>query len=187
MTEATNGLSVLGISGSLRAASYNTAVLRAAAGLAPHGMTIDVATLHDIPFYNADIEREHGYPEPVVQLRERMDAADGLLIATPEYNFSVPGVLKNAIDWASRGSDSPLNNKPLAILGAGGRVGTLRAQLHLRDIALHNHMATVDSLQVMIDRPFEKFDDDGNLTDDRARDQITRLLQALAEVIHRHR
>ncbi len=180
-----DSIAVLGISGSLRGASYNTKVLRAAGDLAPPGMTIDVATLHGIPFYNADVEREHGYPEPVVELRERMTAANALLIATPEYNFSIPGVLKNAIDWASRGSDSPLNGKPLAILGAGGRFGTLRAQLHLRDVALHNHMEVVNSPQVLIDRPFDKFDEDGHLTDERARDQISRLLAELAALVRR--
>ena len=178
-------ISVLGISGSLRAASYNTKVLRSAGELAPDGMTIDVATLHGIPFYNADVEREHGYPEQVVALRERMTGADALLIATPEYNFSIPGVLKNAIDWAARGSDSPPNGKPLAILGAGGRFGTLRAQLHLRDVALHNHMEVVNIPQVLIDRPFEKFDDEGHLTDERAREQLTRLLAELAAVVRR--
>lgn len=180
-------IAVLGISGSLRRSSYNTAVLRAAADLAPAGMAVSANTLHDVPFYNADYEKEHGYPEPVHELRSRMAAADALLIATPEYNFSIPGVLKNAIDWASRGSDSPLSGKPLAILGAGGRLGTVRAQMHLRDIALHNHMEIVNSIEVFIDRAFTKFDDEGNLTDERARDQIGRLLEGLAEVVRRSR
>ena len=178
---------VLGISGSLREGSYNTAMLRAAGELAPDGMTVSTITLHDIPFYNADVERASGYPPAVQELRDRMDGADALAISTPEYNFSIPGVLKNAIDWASRGSDSPLSGKPAAIMGAGGRLGTVRAQMHLRDIALHNHMHLVNTPEVLVDRAFTKFDDEGRLTDERARDQVARLMAELARIVQRLR
>ncbi len=172
-------MKVLGISGSLREGSYNTAALRAAQELAPAGMTIDVVTLHGIPLFNADDERLHGYPPSVVDLRERLRAADAMLIATPEYNYSIPGVLKNALDWLSRGSDSPLDDKPAALLGAGGRFGTVRAQMHLRDTLLHNRVRIAAGPEVYIDRAREKFAD-GRLVDERARGQIRRLLVSLA-------
>jgi chromate reductase len=186
----TEPLEILAVSGSLRAGSYNRAALRAAAELAPDGMTVTIADLNGIPIYNADEEAADGYPDSVVALREALRAADGMLIATPEYNYSVTGALKNALDWLSRGGDeSPLNDKPAAILGAGGRFGTLRSQLHLREILAHNTMPLVQSPQVMIDRPSTKFADDGlgepALTDERHRDQISRLLTALADLIKR--
>ena len=165
---------LLGISGSLRTGS-----LRAAQELAPDGMIVELATLHGIPLFNADEERAHGYPQAVVELRERLRASDAMLIATPEYNYSIPGVLKNALDWLSRGSDSPLDDKPAGLLGAGGRFGTVRAQAHLRDTLLHNRVRIVAGPEVYIDRAREKFVD-GRLIDERARDQIRRLLEALA-------
>ncbi len=175
---------VLGISGSLRRGSYNTAALRAAAELAPPGMTIEIAPLDKLPFYDADVEREEGFPPAVEELRDSIRDADALLIATPEYNYSVPGVLKNAIDWASRGkADAPINRKPTAIMGAGGRLGTVRAQLHLREIARHNDLRVVGRPEVLIDRAWTKFDEAGNLTDERHRDQIRRLLEALADLV----
>jgi len=172
---------VLALSGSLRSDSYNTAALRAAQELAPDGMTIDIATLEGVPLYNADEEQADGYPDAVALLRERLAAADGLLVATPEYNYSVPGVLKNAIDWLSRG-ESPLRHKPTAILGAGGRMGTVRAQMNLRQVFLHDHLYVVDEPEVFIDQASAKFTE-GTLTDDRARDQIRRLLLSLQDFI----
>ena len=107
-----------------------------------------------------------------------------MLIATPEYNYSIPGVLKNAIDWASRPpSDSPLNGKPLAIMGAGGRMGTVRAQNHLRQIAVETNMLTMNKPEVLVARAREKFDKDGKLTDERTKAQIRKLLNAFAEWI----
>lgn len=172
---------ILAISGSLRSDSYNTAALRAAQELAPDGMTIDIATLEGIPLYNADEEKADGLPDAVAALRERLAAADGLLVATPEYNYSIPGVLKNALDWLSRG-ESPLAHKPTAMLGAGGRLGTVRAQMHLRQMFLHDHMHVVDEPEVFIDRASQKFTE-GVLTDERARDQIRRLLLSLQRFV----
>jgi len=130
------GVHVLGISGSLRKASYNTALLRPASELLPRGMTLEVFDLSSIPLYNDDV-RALGFPKPVQEFRSRIAAADALLIATPEYNFSIPGVLKNAIDWASRPPDPPLDGKPLAIMGAStGNFGTVRAQMHLRQVCV---------------------------------------------------
>ncbi len=127
-------LNVLGICGSLRRASYNGGLLRAAKALAPAGMSIAIGDISAIPLYNGDVERE-GFPKSVHDFRERIRAADALLIATPEYNYSVPGVLKNAIDWASRSPDQPLAGKPVAIMGATpGGFGTTRSQHHLRQV-----------------------------------------------------
>ena len=161
-------IDVLGISGSLRRGSYNTAAPHAARELAPDGMTIEIADLAKLPMYNADVEADEGYPPIVADLRERIMGADALLIATPEYNFSIPGVLKNAIDWASRGGrNAPINHKPAAIVGAGGRLGTVRAQTHLRQILRHNDLRVVNRPEVLIDRAREKFED-GRLTHETA-------------------
>lgn len=177
---------ILALSGSLRAGSYNTAALRAAAEVADDQMKIEIHPLNDLPIYNADVERE-GFPPSVVELREAIRQADGLLIATPEYNYSITGALKNAIDWASRGGDeSPLNHKPAAILGAGGRFGTLRSQLHLREILSHNELRVVGRPQVYIDRPSQRFAEGPVLTDERAIDQIRRLLVSLRTEIDRN-
>ncbi len=181
-------IDVLGVSGSLRQGSYNTAALRAAAEVAPPGMRIEIASLDKLPLYDADVEREEGLPPAVLEFHDAIRAADALLIATPEYNYSISGVLKNAIDWASRGgADAPINRKPAAILGAGGRSGTLRAQLHLRQILAHNDLRVVQKPEVLIDGAWSKFDEDGRLTDERHRDQIHRLLEALADVVQRYR
>src|ERR671916_2043887 len=115
-------MKVLGISGSLRKGSWNTSVLRAAQGLAPAGMTIEIGAIGDIPLYNEDV-RAAGLPPPVERLRSQIAAADAVLLVSPEYNFSIPGVLKNAIDWASRPPNQPFNDKPVAIMGASGGPG----------------------------------------------------------------
>ncbi len=177
MTETT--LHVLAISGSLRRGSYNTALLRAATDIAPESMKIDIYPIGDLPLFDADLEAA-GNPEPVVLFRSAVAAADALLLATPEYNWSTTAALKNAIDWASRGgSDAPLNFKPAAILGAGGRFGTLRAQLHLREILAHNQVDLVTKPQVQVSKAPDKFDSELKLTDERTIDQLTRLLSAL--------
>ena len=176
----TTSIHVLGFAGSLRKGSYNRAILRAAAELAPAGMSLETFDLSPIPLYNADVEAM-GEPEPVQRFKERIAAADALLIATPEYNYSIPGVLKNALDWASRPSKgSPVNGKPVAIMGAGGMFGTVRAQQHLRLIAVHNDMHVLNKPEVYISRPWEKFDDDGHLADEPTRERIRALLEALA-------
>lgn len=178
---------VLAISGSLRRDSFNTAALRAAAALAPPGMQIEVITLQGIPNFDADLEASGALPPAVERLKAAIAAADALLIATPEYNRSIPGVLKNALDWASRGGTaSPLRGKPAAILGAGGRFGTLSAQAHLRQVLQHSRARIVSHPEVMIDQAGTRFDESGTLTDERFRDQVGRLLAALlAEVAPR--
>ncbi len=124
-------LHILGIPGSLRSGSYNRGLLRAAAELMPAGITLDIADLAKIPLYNEDILST--WPEAVAHLQEQIRLADGVIIATPEYNHSIPGVLKNALDWASRPMKTqPFAGKPLAVMGAGGRSGTVWAQDHLK-------------------------------------------------------
>ena len=177
---------VLAISGSLRSDSYNTAALRAAVRLAPGDMEIEVVTLHGVPNFDTDLERGEGPPPAVEKLKAKIAAADALLIATPEYNRSISGALKNAIDWASRGgAASSLRGKPVAILGAGARFGTLSAQSHLRQILYYLQMRVVGRSEVMIDLADTRFDSAGTLTDERFRDQIRRLLEALREEVRR--
>jgi chromate reductase len=172
---------VLGISGSLRKGSYNTGLLRAASELLPEEMTLETFDLSRIPLYNDDV-RALGYPEPVQEFRDRIAAADALLIATPEYNFSIPGVLKNAIDWASRPPNPPLDGKPVAIMGAStGNFGTVRAQMHLRQVCVNTNMLPLNKPEVLVMRAQEKFDPDGLLVDQTARGFIRDLLAALLE------
>lgn len=181
MTKATNTIHVLGFSGSLRKASFNTGLLNEAGKLLPGGVTFETFDLSPIPFYNADVEAE-GAPDAVLRFKERIAAADALLIASPEYNYSVTGVLKNAIDWASRPpKDSPLVNKPVALMGAGGLYGTVRSQLHLRQIFVFtgSHVMTRPDVHVM--RSWEKFDSEGNLTDEETREKVAELMVALRD------
>lgn len=178
----TNGgrLDVLGISGSLRAKSFNSGALRAARDLAPDGMSIDIADISGIPLYDGDVEAE-GMPEAVLRLRAQIAAADGLLIVTPEYNYSIPGVLKNAIDWASRPPDQPFDGKPMAIMGASpGGGGTTRCQYHLRQAFIFLNGFIMNRPELMISGARALFDDDVNLTDEGTRERIGALLTAFA-------
>jgi chromate reductase, NAD(P)H dehydrogenase (quinone) len=176
----TKPIHVLALSGSLRQDSHNTAALHAAAELAPAGMTIQLYDLAAIPLYNEDV-RAAGEPAAVRDLRAAIAAADAVLIATPEYNYSIPGVLKNAIDWVSRPPAPPLHDKPVAIMGASGSgFGTVRAQLHLRQILAWTNAHPLNRPEVHIARAGEKFDAAGRLTDEATRESIAALLQALA-------
>jgi len=171
---------VVGISGSLRRASWNSGLLRAAGSVLSEGMSLEIADLTDIPLYNQDYDGPNA-PDSVKQLKQRIRAADALLIATPEYNGSIPGVLKNAIDWASRPmNDSPFSGKPLAIMGAGGVSGTIRAQLALRQISTSINTLPLNRPAIQIMRSWEKFDAEGNLTDEQSRQDIRAQLEALA-------
>ena len=174
-------LDVLGIAGSLRAGSFNRSLLRAAQELAPAGMQITAFDLAPIPLYNADVEAK-GDPEPVAALKSAISRADALLIVTPEYNFGMPGVLKIAIDWASRPPrSSVLMGKPAAIMGATpGMGGTGRAQLQLRQAFLFTQTLAVLAPEVLVARAGEKFDASGRLTDEPTRKFVAQLLQALA-------
>jgi len=175
-------LSVLGVAGSLRRASYNRSLLHAARDLAPPGMSLRTFELDAIPLYNADVEAA-GDPGPVAAFKQAVREADALLVATPEYNYGVPGVLKNAIDWASRPpGKSPLAGKPAAILGASmGQGGTIRAQLQLRQAFLFTEVYALLKPEVAIPRCQEKFDAEGRLTDEATRGQLRKLLEALRD------
>lgn len=175
-------LDVLGIAGSLRAGSFNRALLRAAQELAPPGMHIRIFDLAPIPLYNGDVEAA-GDPEPVAALKAAIREADALLIVTPEYNYGIPGVLKNAIDWASRPAGrSPLACKPAAIMGASpGMGGTIRAQLLLRQTLLFTETYAMLRPEVIVARAHEKFDAQGRLTDAPTRELVSKLLVALGE------
>ncbi len=179
-----HALKVLGFAGSLRKGSYNRAALRAAKGLAPEGMQIEIFNLDNIPLYNGDVEQQ-GFPESVEEFKRKIKEADGLLIVAPEYNYSIPGVLKNAIDWASRlPTETPLDGKPVAIMGAStGRFGTLRSQLHLRQVCFSLNMPTLLKPEVYISQAGNKFDENGNLTDEATIERVRSLLYAFAEWI----
>lgn len=143
-------MKIVGISGSLRRGSYNTALLKAAAELLPAGVEFELAPIGDLPLYDDDARAE-GYPPSVERLRQQIRSADGIWLATPEYNFSYSGVLKNAIDWASRPPGQPFFGKPIAIMGASaGRLGTARAQYHLRQvfIFLNGHVMNLPEVFV---------------------------------------
>ena len=172
-------LRILAIPGSLRQKSLNRALIRAAKELAPEGMEIEIADLSGIPLYDGDIEAE-GDPDPVMELKERVRQADALLIATPEYNASIPGVLKNAIDWLSRPPQLVLRHKPVAILGAApGNFGTARAQSDLRKVLAHVDAYTIQKPEVMLFRANDAFDADGRLQDEQARQLLRTLLENL--------
>lgn len=176
-------LVVCGIAGSLRERSFNRALLRAAKELAPEGMEIRIFDrMAEIPLFNEDVEA-HGDPEPVQALKRAIAGADALLIATPEYNHGVPGVLKNAIDWASRPArGSVLSGKPTAILGASpGVTGTARAQSQLRQAFVFTNTPAVPQPEILVYRANEKFDAERRLTDEKTREFVGKLLVALAD------
>jgi chromate reductase, NAD(P)H dehydrogenase (quinone) len=170
---------VLAIAGSLRKGSLNKALVRAAVQVAPPGVAIeDFGDLDGIPLYNEDIEKP--MPEKVRALKAKIAAADALLIATPEYNNSVSGVLKNAIDWASRpGGDNSFDDKPVAVMSAGGSVGGARAQLALRQMFVFLNMHPLNKPQVIVANAKTRVDPSGEFTDPAIRDSIKQLLAAL--------
>ena len=175
-------IKILGISGSLRRGSYNSAALRAARALAPEGMRIEAAEIGSFPLYNDDERVAHGYPPAVATFRRQIADSDALLFVTPEYNYSVPGVLKNAIDWGSRPPDQPFNGKPVAIMGAAtGMIGSARAQYHLRQTMVFLNAFALNKPEVMIASAASKFDEQGNLTDEATRGFIKQLLESLAD------
>ena len=174
------GIKVLAICGSLRKGSYNMAALRTAIAQKPANMTIEVADISQFPLYNEDVKQQ-GFPPPVDTLRRQIAAADALLFACPEYNYSMSGVLKNAIDWASRPPDQPFAGKPVAIFGAAaGMAGTARAQYDLRRSCVFLDMHPLNKPEIFIGQAQTKFDADGNLTDQVARDLLRDQLVALA-------
>ena len=172
-------VSILGISGSLRKGSFNSAALRAAKSLRPKDTTLEIFELHGIPGFNQDEEKD--LPEKVVELKAGVRAADAILFVTPEYNYSIPGVLKNAIDWASRPyGENVWDGKPVAIMGTSiGMLGSARAQYHLRQCCVYLNMYPLNKPEIMIPFASERFDADGNLIDDKSRELIAQLLESL--------
>jgi len=172
--------SVLAISGSLRKGSFNTGLLRAAREVAPDGLEIQIFSLDEVPLYNGDVEAE-GDPAAVAALKSAIRQADGVLFATPEYNYGISGVLKNAIDWASRDrGEGSLVGKPVTMIGAGGRAGTARAQLQLQHVLSETGAVVMVKPGVFVDLAWEKFDSEGRLMDRDTRDLLRGHLEAFA-------
>lgn len=172
---------ILGIPGSLRKGSYNRGVLKAAVELAPDGAEITIFELDGIPVFNQD--QDQNPPERVTEFKRKISEADAILFSTPEYNYSIPGVLKNAIDWASRPyGQSAWDGKPAAIMGASvGAIATARAQYDLRKIMVFLNMFPLNRPEVMVGNAAEQFDADGNLTDENTREHIRKQLESLIE------
>src|SRR4026208_1003883 len=178
-------IQLVGLSGSLRKGSYNTMLLKAASQLLPADVSMDIISIADIPLYNADLDLPvaENRPKPVEHFRKMLTDADGILISSPEYNYSIPGGLKNAIDWASRGEDSPLLRKPIAVIGATtGMWGTARMQLAFHNIFLFLDMKPVYKPEVLVAQAEKKFDKDGNLIDEIAKKLVRQKLEALKEM-----
>lgn len=181
-------INVLGIAGSLRAGSFNRALLRLAVELAPQGMTIAPFDLIDVPLYNGDVE-DKGDPAAVTALKDAIRGADGVLFATPEYNYGIPGVLKNAVDWASRPpGKSLLVGKPTAVIGASiGPGGTTRAQAALRQSLVATATPVLVGPELYVVRAHEKIDAGGAITDETTRKVLGKVLAAFATWIERFR
>jgi len=175
---------ILGLAGSLRRASFHRGILRAAHEVAPERMSCESFDLARIPYFNQDVEDE-GYPEPVEELREKVRAYEAVLIATPEYDYAIPGVLTAALDWAlrSRYDPTPFRHKPVGIVGASpGSVGTVRGQMVMRQILLHPPAYVMPEPQMLIPFSGQKFDaETGDLVDEETRERLRRFLEALAE------
>jgi chromate reductase, NAD(P)H dehydrogenase (quinone) len=179
-------MNILAIGGALRKASTNTGLLRALRDMAPAGVAIDIATLHGIPLYNGDEEEAHGKPAAVLALDARIRAADGIVFGCPEYNFSIPGVLKNATDWLSRGG-SPFRWKRVGIVGAGGGhfLGTGRSQYHFRQNLQALQAIVMPRPEIFVNHNEDKFDAAGNLTDEETRRHLAKWLEAFVEWVEK--
>jgi chromate reductase len=174
---------IFGLAGSLRAGSRNAALLREAVALAPTGSEIRIGSIEGIPLYNADVQQAQGFPETVLELKRQLRAADGLLLVTPEYNNSIPGVFKNAIDWVSRPADEipeVFGDLPVAVAGAGGRSGTRFAQSAWLPVFRTLGMRHWSARTLYLDRSWERFDDQGRLVDDEDRQRLARLVREFA-------
>ena len=179
-------LRILGVAGSLRAGSLNKALLRAAVELAPDGMAIEVFDLAEVPLYDGDVEAA-GDPPGVAAFKQAIAAADGVLMATPEYNHGVPGVMKNAIDWASRPPrEAPLGGKPVGLIGASpGQTGTARGQSQLRQAFEFTNSYCMPQPELLVFRAHEKFDGEGNLSDETTGEYLRRYLIAFGNWVRR--
>jgi chromate reductase len=178
----TGAVRILGFAGSLRRGSFNRGLLRAAVEVAPEDVHVEVFDLRGIPLYDMDVEQQ-GLPEPVVAFKRAIRDADAVLVATPEHNWSFPGVLKNALDWAARpAGDNPFRGKPVAVMGATtGAWGTLRAQLHLRQVLAYLETHPLPRPEVLVTHAREKFDGEGRLVDESTRARVRELVVALRD------
>ncbi|TFZ03487.1 NADPH-dependent FMN reductase [Ramlibacter rhizophilus] len=178
---------LLALSGSLRSGSYNTALLRTAAGLMPAGATLEIATLHGIPLYDGDAEAQDGIPPAVQQLKDRIVASDGLLIATPEYNNGIPGVLKNGIDWLSRPPADiarVFGNRPVAVMGASpGGFGTILSQNAWLPVLRTLGTRTWFGGRLLVSRAGQVFDASGQMTDEKMKAQLQAFLQGFVDFV----
>jgi chromate reductase, NAD(P)H dehydrogenase (quinone) len=171
-------ITLLALSGSLRRDSLNTALLRTAVARAPEDVAITVHPLDDLPMYDGDLEVDGRYPQPVEDLRAALRDSDGLLLAFPEYNWSIPAVIKNAIDWASRGPGSPMDHKPTAMMSAAGSSGGSRAQSHMADVLGHNQAVIVEPA-LQVPRAGQHIAD-GRLVSPQYVERLDEVVQALA-------
>jgi chromate reductase, NAD(P)H dehydrogenase (quinone) len=176
-------LHIFGVAGSLRRASYNMALLRAAAEMLPSGVTLEIGRIDDIPPYNADVQDSEGDPESVRRLKHQIEECDVFLVATPEYNYSIPGVLKNAIDWVSRPPKiCALRKKPVGIMGAAsGESGTIRSQLALRQVFVYTDSYVMAQPELRVMKAGTCFDEQGRLIDEALRERLGLFLYALAD------
>jgi chromate reductase len=182
----THPISVISICGSLRKGSFNAAIQRVLPDLAPAGMAIaPLSGIGDMPLYNADVQAE-GFPKPVTDMAEAIRKADGLIICSPEYNYSIPGVLKNAIDWLSRLKDQPFAGKPVLLQSAsGGALGGARMQYHLRQVMVFVEAAVFNRPEVFVGSAQTKFDGELKLTDQATRDMIQQQLAAFEKFVRK--
>jgi NAD(P)H-dependent FMN reductase len=182
---------ILGLSGSLRAASFNSALLRAAVDEMPGGAKLEVGTIKGIPLYDGDVEKQSGLPDTVMKLKERVVAADGLLLVTPEYNSSIPGVFKNAIDWLSRPADDiarVFGGRPVGVIGASpSRFGTLQSQTAWLPVLKKLGTATYSGGSLQVSQAGDVFDAKGALVDARIREQLKKFLAGFCEFVATHR
>lgn len=176
---------ILGLSGSLRRASLNAGLLRAASDCAPGSVEIQIGSIRDVPLYDADMELESGLPAAVQTLQEQLAAADGLLLVTPEYNNGIPGVFKNAIDWMSRGQGLKLFvGKPVAVIGVSpGGFGTILAQNHWMPVLRTLRMRPWVEGRLMVSRATPLFDNDGNLADAKTREQLAAFVAGYIDAL----
>ncbi|MBK6634468.1 MAG: NAD(P)H-dependent oxidoreductase [Chitinophagaceae bacterium] len=177
---------LVGISGSLRKGSFNTMLLKTAGSLLPDDVTIDIISFADLPVYNGDLDMpaRAARPESVKKFREVLEHADGIIIASPEYNYSIPGGLKNAIDWASRGENSPLLGKHVSLMGATqGQWGTVRMQLAFLPVFNTLKMLHINKFEVFVSQAQKKFDADGNLSDNDTREILKKHLEVFHKTI----
>jgi NAD(P)H-dependent FMN reductase len=178
---------IIGLSGSLRRQSFNSALLRAAVELMPAGTTLEIGSIRDIPLYDGDVEADEGIPAAVADLKDRIAAAQGLLLCTPEYNNSIPGVMKNAIDWLSRPADDiarVFGGKPVAVMGASpGPFGTQLSQNAWLPVLRTLRTQPWFAGRLMVSRAGSVFDEHGNLIDEKIRGQLRQFVTGFAEFV----